>query len=273
MNPEEKSIQEQIAKGQIPTRKISADVPTEEIELPSQGRYYPEGHPLTTGKIELKYPTAKEEDILTSRNLIQKGTAIDIFINTLIVDKSINPDDILMGDKNALIMASRIMAYGKDYPLDVKCPSCNELNTQVIDISELQPKEIDKMETILGNSFEFKLPSNGDNIQFKVLNGRDYKEVDSILKQSKKSLHLKTSPEMTTRLRVAIISVNGNEDRLEIKRYVDSILALDAKALRDEIYRVAPDIDMTFYFECEDCGHEERMNVPIGINFFWPGRD
>ena len=268
---EEKNIQEQIARGEIPTRKIGGDIPTEEIELPSQGKYYIEGHPLSPGKMVLKYPTAKEEDILTSRNLLQKGTVIDVFLRALIVDTSINPDDILLGDKNAMIIASRIMAYGKDYPVDISCPTCREQNSLVIDISELDVKEIDNIETINGNSFEFKLPNSGKNVQFKVHNVRDEKEVSSILKQTKKSLHLKTSPEMTTRLRVALVSVDGNEDRLEIKRFVDSMLTLDSKALRDEISRVTPDVDMTFAFQCEECGHEERMNMPLGINFFWPG--
>jgi len=217
--------------------------------------------------------TAKEEDILTSRNLLQKGTAIDIFLQSLVADKTINMDDILLGDKNAIFMASRIMAYGKDYPVDVNCTSCKATNSIVIDISELQPKEIDGMEKISSNNFTFKLPHSGKNIVFKVLSQKDEKEINSILKQTKKSLHVQSSPEMTTRLRVAIISVDGNEDRMEIKRFVDSMLTIDAKALRDELYKYTPDIDMTFDFECEECGYKERMRLPLGINFFWPGRE
>ena len=269
---EQDKIKEQLAAGQIPTRQINADVPTEEIELPSQGRYYPEGHPLSTGKIQLRYPTAKDEDILTSRNFIQKGTVVDIFLQSLVVDKKINLDDMLLGDKNALVIASRIMAYGKDYPVEVSCPTCKASNNVVIDISELQPKEIDGFEKISGNEFEIILPASKANVRFKVLCQRDDKEVDAILKQSKKSIGIQTSPEITTRLRVAILSINGNEDRMEIKRFVDTMLTLDSKALRDEIGRVSPDIEMYFQFQCEECGHEERMNMPLGINFFWPGR-
>ena len=272
MNPEEKTIQEQVAAGKIPTRRLDADIPTEEIDLPSQGRYYPEGHQLSSGKILLKYPTAKEEDILTSRNLIQKGVVIDTFLKSIVVDKLINYDDILNGDKNAMIIASRIMAYGKDYPVDVTCPSCRASNEVVIDISELEtyiPEDIEKVDN---NDFEFMLPQSKKTVRFKILNGRDVKEIDSILKQMKKSLHTQTSPEMTTRLRVAILSVDGNEDRMEIKKFVDSMLTIDAKALRDEIDRMSPDVDMTFQFQCEECGHEGRMQLPLGINFFWPGR-
>ena len=269
---EQDKIKEQLAAGQIPTRQINADIPTEEIELPSQGRYYPEGHALSTGKITLRYPTAKDEDILTSKNFIQKGTVVDIFLQALVVDKRINLDDMLLGDKNALVIASRIMAYGKEYPVEISCISCRASNNVVIDISELQPKEIEEFEKISGNEFEITLPASKANVRFKVLSQRDDKEVDAILKQSKKSIGMQTSPEITTRLRVAILSVNANEDRMEIKRFVDTMLTLDSKALRDELARVSPDIEMYFQFQCEDCGHEERMNMPLGINFFWPGR-
>lgn len=269
---EQDKIKEQVALGQIPTRQINEGIPTEEIELPSQGRYYPDGHKLSAGKISLRYPTAKEEDILTSRNLIQKGTVVDIFLQALVADKGINLDDMLLGDKNALVIASRIMAYGKEYPVDIKCPSCNVINNVVVDISELQPKEIEGFDKISGNDFEMQLPASKATVRFKVLSQRDDKEVDSILKQTKKSLSMQTSPEITTRLRVAILSVNGTEDRMEIKRFVDSMLTLDSKALRDELARLSPDIDMTLLFQCEECGHEERMTMPLGINFFWPGR-
>ena len=268
----DEKIKQQVASGQIPTRQINEDVPVEEIELPSRGRYYPDGHPLSTGKILLRYPTAREEDILTSKSFIQKGTVIDVFLQALIVDKSINLDDILLGDKNALVVASRIMAYGKDYPVTVTCPSCRTAGEIVIDISELDTKEIEGFEKISGNDFEITLPASKAVVRFKVLTQRDDKEVDSILKQTKKSIKMQTSPEITTRLRVAITSINGNEDRMEIKRFVDTMLTLDSKKLRDEISRVSPDIDMKFTFQCDECGHEERMNMPIGINFFWPGR-
>lgn len=278
MTPEEKSIQEQIAKGQIPTRRISADIPTEEIDLPSQGRYYPEGHPLSSGKILLKYPTAREEDILTSRNLIMKGSAIDTFLSSLIVDKTINIDDMLLGDKNSLFIAARILAYGKEYPVEIKCPSCTEQNRVVIDISQFEAKEIEDIDKIYMNEFQFTLPASGATVTFKVLNGRDFKESENILKQSKKSLKTPISPEMTTRIRVSLLSIqtkdsNVIDDRLEIKNFVDNMLAIDAKAFRDEMVRISPDIDSVFIFECENCGYTERMRMPLGANFFWPGAE
>ena len=89
--------------------------PTEIVDLPSKGHFYVQGHPLSSGKVEIKYMTAKEEDILTSQNLIQQGTVIEKLLQSLIVDKSVKVDDMLIGDKNAIMGAARILGYGKDY--------------------------------------------------------------------------------------------------------------------------------------------------------------
>lgn len=263
----------QLSQNQIPTQKLN-DYPTETVPLPSLGKYYSDGNPLQSGQIELRYPTAREEDILTSKNLIQKGNVIDVFINSLIVDKSINTDDLLLGDKNAIVIASRIMAYGKDYPIEASCPSCGELNKTIVDITGLQSKQLKiDINNVIGNEFEFELPMSKHKIIFKVLTQRDDKSIDSQIKASKKALKLQTGVEITTRLKASIISINGSTDRLEIKNLVDNMLSTDSLALRQHINSVSPDIDMKFDFICSECSHEERMNLPLGIGFFWPSSE
>ena len=97
--------------------------PTEHVELPSQGKGYPQGHPLH-GKetIEIKYMTAKEEDILSSRNLLKKGLAIERLIQSVICDKNVQAKDLLVGDRNAILIAARRSAYGNIYSIKVTCP-------------------------------------------------------------------------------------------------------------------------------------------------------
>ena len=92
--------------------------PTEMVDLPSKGHFYVDGHPLSKGKVEVKYMTAREEDILTSQNLIKQGVVIDKLLQSLIVDKSIKVDDMLVGDKNAIMVAARILGYGKNYEIE-----------------------------------------------------------------------------------------------------------------------------------------------------------
>ena len=240
----------------------------EVINLPSEGKLYSADNPLSSGKIELNYATAREEDILTSKNLIQKGIVIDAFIESLIVNKSIDINSLLLGDKNAIIVASRIMSYGKDYPIQIDCPKCGEKNEKNVDISGLDTKEVD-LSGVSTNSFEVILPASKAKVRFKILTQADEKDIDVELKGMKKLMKAHDS-EMTTRLRHAILSVNGDMELSTIKKFVDTLLSLDALELRKAIAKNTPDVDMNFDFECAECGHTERVGIPLTVQFFWP---
>ena len=244
--------------------------PSEVIDLPSEGKLYPQDNPLSSGKIQLKYPTAREEDILTSKNLIQKGVVIDTFIESLVVNSAINLDSMLLGDKNAIVVAARILAYGKDYPVQVECPKCGIKNELTVDISEMGTKEINLGEIQSGvNQFEIQLPMSKATVKFKLLNQGDEKDIDAEIRNMKKLMKGKDA-EITTRLRHAILSVNGDSDRGKIKQFVDTLLSIDSLALRRRIAELTPDMDMNFDFVCEECSHTERMAIPLTVQFFWP---
>ena len=232
--------------------------PSELVELPSKGNLYPEGSPLASGKIEMKYMSAKEEDILTNQNYIDKGVVIDKLLQSLIVDKTIEYNDILVGDKNAMLVAARILGYGKEYEFSY----LGEKHT--IDLSLLENK---KAEVPKGkNEFAFELPASGRSITFKLLTHGDENKIDQELKGLRK-INKDNVPELTTRLKYMILSVDGNEDRKTVREFVDKeLLSLDSRALRKEINRIQPDIDLTFYPE----GVEEGVNIPIGVNFLYP---
>ena len=153
--------------------------PTEMVELPSKGYFYFDGHPLSKGKVEVKYMTAREEDILTSQNLIQQGIVIDKLLESLVVDKSIKLDDMLVGDKNAIMVAARILGYGKDYEFTY------DDEQYTADLSKLEPIDIDFSKYTKGkNEFEFKLPNSERSITFKLLSGKDEKDIASEIKCS-----------------------------------------------------------------------------------------
>jgi len=238
--------------------------PTEEIELPSKGLVYAEDNPLSSGKIELKYMTAKEEDILTNQNYIAKGTVIDKLLKSLIVNKEINYSDIIVGDKNALIVASRILGYGKDYHFSYAG------SDQVVDLTTLENKELDEKLFVQGkNEFDFTLPHSDTPITFKIMNERDERSVQSDLKGYRK-INKEHTPEITTRLKHIITSINGERGRSEINTFVDNyLLARDSKALRDYLIKIQPDVNMTFELEDYD-GNLEEIEIPIGVNFFFP---
>ena len=231
--------------------------PTEEVELPSKGLLYPESNPLSSGKVEIKYMTAKEEDILSNNAYITKGIVLDKLLESVIVSK-ININDLIVGDKNALLIATRILGYGKDYKIDVNG------NEEVIDLTQLENTQFDHDNPGV-NEFSFTLPSNGTEITYKILDGHDEKKIERELEGLKK-LSPNSNPTLTTRLKYIITSVDGNNEKKEIRKFVDTyLLARDSRAFREHVKRTQPDVNLTV---TTDSG--EEVNVPIGLNFFWP---
>lgn len=236
------------------------NVATETIELPSKGLLYPKTNPLSSGKIEMRYMTAADEDILTNQSYITKGTVIDKLLKALIVSE-INYDDLIVGDKNAVMIAARVLGYGKDYTFMYD----NEEYT--IDLSQLQDKPFDTTLITPGiNEFEFTLPSTDNKLTFKILNNSDDKKINQELEGLKK-FNKNVSPELSTRLKYIITSVNGERDVKTIREFIDKhLLARDSRALREYIKQVQPDVDLTFFPQ----GTDKAVNIPIGLNFFWP---
>jgi hypothetical protein len=235
-------------------------LPTEVIELPSKGLLYPEGSELAKGTLEMKYMTAKEEDILTNQSYIQKGTVLDKLMKSLIISK-INYDELLIGDKNAIMVAARILGYGKDYSFSV----LGEDHT--VDLSTLENKPINEELFKDGeNNFEFTLPHSGNKVTFKLLTHKDEQDISRELEGLKK-INKDNSPELTTRLKYLITSVEGKTEKKDIREFVDNyLLARDSRALREYVKEIQPDVDLTFF----PTGESNRINIPIGVSFFWP---
>lgn len=242
---------------------MSFNLPTEQIKLPSKGLVYPETSPLSSGTVEMKYMTAKEEDILTNANYIADGTVLDRLMKSLIVS-NINYDELIVGDKNAIMIAARILGYGKDYSFSFAGTE------QTIDLTTLENKEIDESIYSRGNNeFEFELPKSGNKVTFKLLTHKDEqdikKELDALIKLNKEG-----SAELTTRLRFMITSVNGDNQKSTINDFVNNyLLAQDSRALREHISSIQPDVDLTFF----PSGSKIKRNLPIGVGLFWPDAD
>ena len=235
--------------------------PTEIVELPSKGLVYPQDHPLRSGKIEMKYMTAKEEDILTNQNYIKKGIVLDKLIEALTMNK-IDVKDVVAGDKNAILIASRILGYGKDYTFTY------DGKEYTVDLSSLDNQPFDTSTLTTRNTFKFTLPTSGVEIEFKLLTDKDNEKIDQEL-ESLKKLSQEASPEITTRLKHQIFAVDGNTDRNTIREFVDfNMLATDSRALRKQIKDVSPDINLTAKIMIDNV--EEDIDIPINLNFFWP---
>ena len=237
--------------------------PSEIVELPSKGIIYPEGNPLSSGKIEMKYMTAREEDIITNQNYIQKGIVIDKLLRSLVIS-DINLDDLITGDKNAIMVAARVLGYGKDYTFEYLGKD------YTIDLSKLEDKIIDESMFTSGiNEFEFILPHSQNKVTFQLMTDGLEKKIENELKGLSK-INKENLPEMSTRMKYLILSVNGETDRKHVREFVDTaLLARDAKALRDYIIKIQPDIKFIFDRETFS-GEIEETEIPITSNFFFP---
>jgi hypothetical protein len=247
------------------------DIPNELVPLPSAGKVYPVNstfHGVET--VELRAMTAREEDILTSRALLKKGSVITELIKSCLVDKSMNPLDLLSGDRNALMVAIRITGYGAEYGVELECNECGAKTTHNFDLGALPIKRLEIDPVSYGsNVFEFRLPRTGKVVKFKFMTGRDEEEI-SVTAERQKKLGQMNDTNITTSLLYSIVSVDSIEDRSKIANFVKAMPAGDSLALRNYMKDNEPGILMRQETSCEACGHSEEVNMPLGVNFLWP---
>ncbi len=239
--------------------------PSEMIDLPSEGRLYPKEHPCSDGKIEIKYMTAKEEDILTSQNLISKGVVIDRLLDSLILTQGVKIDDLLLGDKNAIMVAARILAYGPEYTCEVVNPVDGQKSSKTFNLADCPFKKLPK--DITENSFEVTLPISKKKIKFSLLTGKEERLIEKDLESSKK-VGIGVRPELTTRLRYLIKAVDDDDSQSVINEIAVNMLARDSKFLRENLQKVSPDIELSQ--EIEMGGETVKVNIPMTVGFFWP---
>ena len=239
--------------------------PSEMIDLPSGGRLYPEDSPLRSGQVEVKYMTAREEDILTSQNLIKKGVVIDQLLNSLILTPGVSVDNLLLGDKNAVLVASRILAYGPEYESEIQLPNGEKISHK-FNLADCPFKELPSDISYDRNEFQVELPVSKVKVIFKLLMGSDDTLIQKELKNRVKIGQ--TSPEVTTRLKYSIQSMDGNDKPGDIHTFVDNMLARDSLFLRQEIARTTPDIELKQEIDWE--GELVTVDIPMTVNFFWP---
>lgn len=273
LTPEEMAGIERAQKmGRAANETSPFRIPTEFVPLPSFGLVYPPNSPLHNVKeIELRYMTAADEDILTSRSLLRSGKAIDSVLQSCIVDKRIDAEQLISGDKNALVTFLRVSGYGPEYKVEISCPSCGEESKHEFDLSQLEMKTLEIEPVEHGeNRFSFTLPTTGVEIEFKFLNSAEEKEISDAQDKLKRSTHSPIDRNVTTRLKNTIISVGGNSDPTFINQFVDTLNVRDSRAIRKYMENNTPDLDMEQEFSCVHCGHRGEVDIPITVGFFWP---
>lgn len=272
---EEKSIEQTVSRGLANTQtapeqtKKSFPFPTEVISLPSKGLVYSEISPLSKGEVTIKLMTAKEEDILTSTNLIRKGVQLDKLLEAVVVEPGVNVNDLVIGDKNAILISSRVLAFGPDYNVTITDPGSGEETEVVIDLSQIKVKDIHEGTLNRKNEYEYTLPKSGTPIKFKLLTHGDEVAINKDVEASQKTT--KQGNEITTRWRRIITEVDGARDLATISNFVaNRLLAADSKALRKYMGEISPDLDLTFDYTSPSTGESEALKIPFGVGFFYP---
>ncbi len=251
--------------------KSESKFPTEVINLPSKGWFYPSESRLSLGTIELKMMTAKDEDILTSRNLIEKNIVLDKLLESLIVDKAIAPEELFNCDRNAILFAVRRLAYGDNYDVQITCGKCGKDGAHSIDLAKMDNRPFDFEKYPKGkNAFDFFLPYTKKTVTFRMLTKKDETAIDDEQKGLLK-VNKDVTREVTTRLAHIITAVDGETDTGRIRKFINNeLVSRDSLALRKHIRETLPDIDSTFDYTCGNCGAEKREETPMGVSFFWP---
>jgi len=251
---------------------FSFATPTEFVELPSRGVFYPETHPLhDTEVVEIKHMTAKEEDILTSEALLKNGLALNRLLQSVIVNKSIDPESLLIGDKNAVLMAVRQTGFGNVYTTSVNCPACGALNERDFSLQEKEIKESvlgDNVTLMENGNFMLEDTQYGLQIELKLLRGKDETRITKTMQRLKKLK--KDTGSVTTMLQNIIVSINDLREPSAIRQVVDAMPVALSRKIRNVYEEAMPNINMYADFECDSCSHVDRLEVPINLNFFWP---
>lgn len=245
---------------------------TTQVSLPSLGKLYPKGHPLhDVDFIDLKEMTAKEEDILSSKILLKKGTAIDRLLDNCIVDKRINHKDLLVGDRNTILLALRISGYGPEYNINISCPECGLAQEAELMLDKVNIKTLELGTQEVGiNEFEFKLPKSGSVVKFKLLTSGEETEVAKTQENLRKLTKSDTENLVTSRMLRQILSVDGNSDRRFVLDFINSMPIFDSRAFREYVESIEPDVIMKSEFVCKDCNEVSTVDIPITTEFFWP---
>ena len=263
------------APTQATTAQMDWSVPTEMVKLPSGGKSYQEPHPLAgVGEVEIRFMTAKEEDILTSRSLLKSGMALNRLVDSLVLDKRIRSTDLLIGDRNAILVAARVTGYGDEYEVKMVCPSCGEaeeISYSIDRITRFKEQDLDSHDVSQGSAnglYLTTLPKSGYPVEFKLLTAGDEMKIAKQRDQKKK--HKLGETQSTDLLRSILVSVNGSTQPIDLAKAVELMPALDARHLRKVYKQANPDIVLSDYFVCNSCGHDEEMEIPLSAEFFWP---
>lgn len=247
--------------------------PTEFVELPSEGKCYPEDHSLHNEEtIEIKFMTAKDEDILTSEALLKKGIALDRFLENIVLDKTIDLDTLMIGDKNAILVAARASGFGHNYDAFVTCMDCGTKNMVMFDLQnpafvgrlDMEQEVIKQISTGI---YSTVMPLSKFTVNFRLMNSGDEKFLAQELKKTPED---REENLLTGQFKRIILSIEGHDDQTVINQYVENMPTIDSRHFKMCLKAATPNIEIKETMNCKKCSTSKEVDVPFGTSFFWP---
>jgi len=234
------------------------------VKLPSKGLFYKNG----ISEVNVEYMTSKDEDLLTTPSLIENGTVLDILLKRKIKTKGIVPDDLLAGDRNAIILFLRSSSYGPEYSVQVPDPRTNVSFKTKVDLLKLRYKKV-KGQPDGEGYFSVKIPMRKKTVKFRLLTSGEETMLFNQAEAHKEAYNQEFNEFTTNKLKSHIVNINEKTDRTYIGKFVDAMPALDALTIRKKIIDVSPDVDMDYEFKAKD-GYKFKAQLTVGIDFFFP---
>jgi len=261
-----------ITKRNIMKEDFGWEIPVEMVPIPSSGLVYsPESILYKKETVKIKAMTAREEDILASQALIKEGSVLEHLIRSCVLEERFPVEDLMMGDRNAIMIAIRVTGYGPDYPVNITCQNCGEKNNVDVSLTNIPIKRLDIQPVEEGaNLFSFKLPVTKKNVIFKFNTIKSEKERKIKERSYKSFLTDLINPTVTSALESCIVQIDDIKDPVKIKHFVQNMPAYDSRKLRNFIRDNEPGMDMTANATCRYCQHNNKFVIPITSEFFWP---
>ncbi len=239
----------------------------ETIKLPSNGLFYSDG----LNEVNVEYMTSKDEDLLTTPSLLENGTMLDILLKRKIKSQGVVVEDLLEGDRNAIILFLRTSSYGSNYSVQAIDPRTGIAFKTAVDLLKLQYKEITDLPDEYGH-FTVDIPMRKKTVTIKLLSSGDIAKLQKKANDIKDAYGQEFSEFTTMKLKAHIVAINEKTDRNYINKFVDAMPALDALTIRRKILDVSPDVDMGYEFTTSD-GYKFKSYLTVGMDFFFPSLD
>ena len=234
------------------------------IKLPSKGLFYKHG----ISEVQVEYMTSKDEDLLTTPSLIDSGKVLDLLLKRKIKTKGISIEELLPGDRNAILLFLRTSSYGPEYKVNVFDPRTNKQFPATVNLLELKYKEVEEKPDENG-LYSIELPMRKKTVKVRILSAGEENEIFKQAEANKEEFKQEFSEYHTMKLKASIVSINNNRDRSYIDRFVNVMPAGDSLAIRRKLLDIIPDVDMSYEFTAPD-GHKFTANLSIGLDFFFP---